>query len=141
MPTVPIFNSSLSLVKGSPLNVQADCIVNAAIPTLKPTPGICNAIYKAADTAKLKEACSAIGDCKPGKIAVTDSCGLPFFCILHAVAPVMIDGKYKENKLLTDCYRQCIEFAADKNLHSIVFPLLGSAKVSGSVRTSSVTPT
>ena len=42
---------------GNIVNIATDAIVNAANTELKRTPGICEAIFAAADSAKLEEAC------------------------------------------------------------------------------------
>ena len=41
---------------GNIVNIATDAIVNAANTELKRTPGICEAIFAAADSAKLEEA-------------------------------------------------------------------------------------
>ena len=62
---------------GNIVNIATDAIVNAANTELKRTPGICEAIFAAADSAKLEEACRRHGHCPIGHSVMTPSFGLP----------------------------------------------------------------
>ena len=60
---------SYYLRQGNIVNVATDAIVNAANTELTRTPGICEAIFSAADTVKLEQACQRIGHCAIGHSA------------------------------------------------------------------------
>ena len=51
----------MRLVIGDITKMDTDAIVNAAASDLKPCEGICRAIFNAADTEKLVEACKTAG--------------------------------------------------------------------------------
>ena len=72
-------------VLGDITKMDTDAIVNAAASDLKPCDGICRAIFRAADTKKLMEACGKIGRGRIGEAVITPSCGLPCKYIVHAV--------------------------------------------------------
>ena len=67
----------MRIVLGDITKMDTDAIVNAAVSDLSPCPGICSAIFAAADTEELKKACRKIGRCRIGHAVVTPSCGLP----------------------------------------------------------------
>ncbi|MFR8255820.1 MAG: macro domain-containing protein, partial [Ruthenibacterium sp.] len=73
----------MRLVLGDITKIKADAIVNAASSDLRPCPGICEAIFAAADTEKLRAACRAIGRCRIGHAVVTPAFGLPAKYIIH----------------------------------------------------------
>ena len=72
---------------GNIVNIATDAIVNAANTELKRTPGICEAIFAAADSAKLEEACRRHGHCPIGHSVMTPSFGLPARYIIHVAGP------------------------------------------------------
>ena len=73
----------MRIVLGDITKMDTDAIVNAAVSDLSPCPGICSAIFAAADTEELKKACRKIGRCRIGHAVVTPSCGLPSKIIIH----------------------------------------------------------
>ena len=93
---------------GNIVNIATDAIVNAANTELKRTPGICEAIFAAADSAKLEEACRRHGHCPIGHSVMTPSFGLPARYIIHVAGPGWFGGAERERLLLADCYRCAI---------------------------------
>ena len=77
---------------GNIVNIATDAIVNAANTELKRTPGICEAIFAAADSAKLEEACRRHGHCPIGHSVMTPSFGLPARYIIHVAGPGWFGG-------------------------------------------------
>lgn len=53
----------MRIVLGDITKMDTDAIVNTAVSDLSPCPGICSAIFAAADTEELKKACRKIGRC------------------------------------------------------------------------------
>ena len=106
---------------GNIVNIATDAIVNAANTELKRTPGICEAIFAAADSAKLEEACRRHGHCPIGHSVMTPSFGLPARYIIHVAGPGWFGGAERERLLLADCYRSCLDLAAKHGLHSVAF--------------------
>ena len=91
---------SYYLRQGNIVNVATDAIVNAANTELTRTPGICEAIFSAADTVKLEQACQRIGHCAIGHSAVTPSFGLPARYIIHVAGTNWYGGTERERMLL-----------------------------------------
>ena len=71
------------LYLGDITRMETDAIVNAAGTDLRRCPGICDAIFAAADTEKLERACRKLGRCRIGQAVATPGCGLPCRYIIH----------------------------------------------------------
>ena len=56
----------MRLVLGDITKMNTDAIVNAASSDLRPSEGICQAIFNAANTEQLTYACRRIGHCPIG---------------------------------------------------------------------------
>lgn len=57
-----------------------------------------------------------------GKAKITKGYNLPCKYVIHTVGPIIYDHVRKEDeKLLADCYRSCLQIAADNQLKSIAF--------------------
>lgn len=95
----------MRLVLGDITNMGTDAIVNAASSDLRPCPGICSAVFAAADSEKLLAACRKIGRCDIGKAVVTPSFGLPCKYIIHVAGVGWYSGRHNEKMLFADCYR------------------------------------
>ena len=113
---------------GNIVNIATDAIVNAANTELKRTPGICEAIFAAADSAKLEEACRRHGHCPIGQSVMTPSFGLPARYIIHVAGPGWFGGAERERLLLADCYRRAMTRAVTSGCKSIAFPLIFSGE-------------
>ena len=94
--------------------------------SLTPCPGICSAIYAAADTKALEEACRKIGRCKIGHAVVTPSCGLPCRLIVHVAGAGWYGGVHRERMLMEQCYRRALQKAFLYGCRSIAVPLIFS---------------
>ena len=73
----------MKLLTGDITKIETDAIVNAASPDLRRSPGICDAIFAAADTRALTAACKKLRRCPVGTAVVTPSFGLPCKYIIH----------------------------------------------------------
>ena len=121
----------LYLWQGDITTLKCDAIVNAAnsgmtgcyIPNHR---CIDNAIHTYAGV-ELRLACEALmerqGYPEPtGQAKITPAFNLPCRYVLHTVGPI-IHGRVsrQDEKLLTSCYRSCLELAAENGLESVAF--------------------
>lgn len=116
----------MRLVLGDITKMETDAIVNAAASDLRPCPGICSAIFAAADTDRLLAACRKIGRCEVGRAVVTPSCGLPCKYIIHVAGMGWYSGRRNENLLFADCYRRALQKAYVYHCKSVAVPLMFS---------------
>jgi len=116
----------LKILKQSILDLDVDCVVNAANSGLARGGGICGAIFAQADADALTRECRAIGHCDTGSAVITPSCGLRSKYIIHAVGPVWQGGAKQEPQQLYGCYTRALELARENDIHSIAFPLISS---------------
>lgn len=82
-------------------------------------------IHKAAGKDLEKE-CRAIASCAVGEAKITPGYNLPAKWIVHTVTPIWQDGQYQEEKLLANCYRNCLNLIHSQDIESIAFPALGT---------------
>lgn len=116
----------MKLVLGDITKIKADAIVNAASTDLMPHPGICSAIYTAADSELLKMACKRIGYCKIGHAVATPSCGLDAKYIIHVAGAGWYGGKKRERILMAQCYFKALQKGWLIGCKSIAVPLIFS---------------
>lgn len=123
--------NKIYLWQGDITTLQCDAIVNAANSALLgcfiPCHGcIDNGIHSAAGV-ELRLECSRIMEKQgteesTGKAKITKAYNLPCRYVLHTVGPI-IHGEVTEKdcRLLSDCYRSCLELASAYQLKSIAF--------------------
>lgn len=116
----------MRIVLGDITKMDTDAIVNTAVSDLSPCPGICSAIFAAADTEELKKACRKIGRCRIGHAMVTPSCGLPSKIIIHVAGAGWYGGVQRERMLLEECYRRALQKALLYNCRTVAVPLIFS---------------
>ena len=119
----------MKLVMGDITKMETDAVVNAASPDLRPTEGICRAIFSAADTKKLTQACRRIGHCRIGHAVVTPSFGLPSKYIIHTAGAGWFSGRANEKDIFRDCYRHALQKAYAVGCRSIAVPLMFSGSM------------
>lgn len=128
---VTAVHPQIAVWRGDITRLKADAIVNAANSALLgcfvPCHGcIDNAIHSAAGL-QLREACrvlmSAQGYPEPnGRAKLTRGYNLPARYVLHTVGPIVSDQvTQRDRRELADCYRSCLELAAEHELHSVAF--------------------
>ena len=116
----------LSIVRNDITKMNADVIVNAANTELRAGGGVCGAIFEAAGTEKLQNACDKLAPIEVGEAVITKGFSLPAKYILHTAGPVYKDGKHNEESLLRSCYRNSLNLAKKHGRESIAFPLISS---------------
>ncbi|MBL8557478.1 MAG: macro domain-containing protein [Hyphomonadaceae bacterium] len=104
-----------------------DAIVNPANARLAPGGGADGAI-RAAAGPELDRLLESAGGLAEGAALVTPGFALPSPWVIHTVAPVWPTGRPERDKvaLLAQCYRSCVEAAAELRLRSIAFPAIGA---------------
>ena len=114
------------ILKGDLVSMKVDAIVNAANVNLKMVEGVGRAIFHNAGDKEMTKACKDIGRCAPGDAVVTPSFNIENTkMIIHAVAPIYLNGKHNEYPLLRKAYLRSLEIAKENGCKSIAFPLLG----------------
>lgn len=116
----------MQVILGDITKIKADAIVNAAYTDLMPHPGICSAIYAAADNELLKMACKRIGYCKIGHAVATPSCELEAKYIIHVAGAGWYGGKKRERILMAQCYFNALQKGRLIGCKSIAVPLIFS---------------
>ena len=116
---------------GDITTLAADAIVNAAnsqmLGCFIPCHGcIDNAIHTYAGV-QLRQECARImagqrGEEPAGSARITNAYNLPCRYVLHTVGPVICGAVTRTDRdLLENCYRSCLELAAEHGLHSVAF--------------------
>ena len=117
---------TLRIRKQSIIEMDVDCIVNAANSQLRNGGGVCGAIFAAAGARELQAACNALGHCPTGEAVITPGFKLKAKYIVHAVGPIWQGGSHNEEKLLYRCYQNAMKVAYTKGCRFIAFPLISS---------------
>jgi O-acetyl-ADP-ribose deacetylase (regulator of RNase III) len=115
----------IEIVEGDITALHVDAIVNAANKTLLGGGGVDGAIHRAAG-AELRLACAKLGGCDTGEAKLTPGFGLPARFVIHTVGPVWGGGERGEDRLLADCYRNCLALALEHDLASIAYPAIST---------------
>lgn len=112
------------LYLGDITRMETDAIVNAAGTDLRRCPGICDAIFAAADTEELERACRKLGRCRIGQAVATPGCGLPCRYIIHVAGPGWYGGEPRERFLLAGCYQNALHKAYLCSCRRVAVPLI-----------------
>ncbi len=128
---IPLAGPGIYLWQGDITRLSVDAIVNAAnsamLGCFVPCHGcIDNAIHSAAGIG-LRLECFRIMEKQKteeptGKAKITKAYNLPCRYVLHTVGPIIHGAvTVKDQNLLSDCYRSCLELAAAYHLKSVAF--------------------
>lgn len=124
--------STLTLVKGSCIDQNADAIVNAANRYLFEGSGVCGAIFAKAGRTALTQACNKHKTpLKDGEAVATGAYGITNAkIIIHAVGPNfgLTHHAFWE---LFQAYYNSLVVLKENNLRSIAFPLISSGIFGG----------
>lgn len=115
----------LEIVRNDITKMQVDAIVNTANQKPIVGGGVDRAIHKAAG-AELLTVRKKIGDIVTGKAAITSAFNLHARFVIHTVGPVWQDGEHGERELLSSCYANSLQLAAENDCTSIAFPLISA---------------
>lgn len=104
---------------------RADALVHPITEQLDSAGTVSEEIFRTAD-ASLRQELSSHGHCPLGAVVVTDAHGLDVKKILHTANPKWLGGERNEEKILADCYENCLKKAVELGLRSVVFPSIST---------------
>ena len=117
---------TITIVRKSILDLDVECIVNAANEYLQAGSRVCGAIFAAAGRTELQAACDAIGHCTTGEAVITPGFRLKAGFVIHTPGPVWQGGRAREKELLYSCYQSALALAMLHGIHTIAFPLISA---------------
>lgn len=116
----------LEIVRHDLTKMKVDAIVNAANTELKMGGGVCGAIFQAAGSNELTQACNEIGGCQVGEAVITKGFKLSAKYIIHTPGPIWKGGSHREADLLKSSYDHSLKLAKTYQCESIAFPLIST---------------
>ena len=74
---------------------------------------------------KCQEIIESKGVCPPGSAVITTGGNLSRY-VIHAIGPIYQGGNRSEPELLSDCYKNSLELAVEKEIRSIAFSAIST---------------
>lgn len=129
---IHFYGVTLELVQGD-IAKQKDfeAVVNASHMDYKPDGGVSAAIHEGAGP-DLYIHCKLLAPLKFAQPVITSAFNLPNKCIIHCIGPK--HGTSNADKLLADCYVNCLNAADKSNLTSIAFPAISTGAMGYPIR-------
>ena len=119
----------IELIKGDITKLKIDAIVNAANNGLFGGGGVDGAIHRAGGK-EIDDQCKVIrerqGGCKTGEAVITTGGNLEAKYVIHTVGPVWNGEKSGAEKFLSNCYKNSLNLAVQKNIETIAFPCIST---------------
>jgi O-acetyl-ADP-ribose deacetylase len=115
----------IEIVEGDISCQAVDAIVNAANESLMAGGGVSGAIHRNAGPG-LEEECLQLKGCEEGQAKVTKGYNLPAKWVIHTVGPVWEGGNYNEDKILSECYRNCFALIEEYKIKTLAFPAISA---------------
>jgi O-acetyl-ADP-ribose deacetylase (regulator of RNase III) len=112
----------MQAIQGDITKLDVDAIVNAANKSLLGGGGVDGAIHRTAGPGLLEE-CRKLNGCETGQAKITEGYNLPAKFVIHTVGPVY-SGKPEDATLLSNCYKNSLKLALQKELTTIAFPAI-----------------
>jgi O-acetyl-ADP-ribose deacetylase (regulator of RNase III) len=116
-------NTRIRLVKGDIVRCSTDAIVNAANSALQMGGGVAGAIRRSGGES-IQQECNRLGGTPVGTAVITGGGRLAARHVIHAVGPMMGEGREKEK--LAGATRSSLELADRHGLKSIALPAISS---------------